>query len=295
MSILLARQSVTSRYPLTPAASINTLNHHLVIQWIRDYSNHQPRKLEVLHDNYWPKLVKNPSPFQIFNITNKNSIDKKELKKKYHFFVKLYHPDNNGKFNVSTHDCATNKFLTNDQKLKRFKIITDAYTKLTSDRVIDTSESYDMNRYNHQNWNTRYHHAYYNSEDWGDINGISKKDHTSNEEFNILTFFSCMLGLIMCIKCLALLNELEATLNKPIQLAPHKSMEENLISAYTNYGLDKDKQSRYKRFLWFRTYNIFLNKQSGFSREQFQEEMKKNDILLTELDNKSNSKSNPPP
>lgn len=50
--------------------------------------------------------------------------------------------------------------------------------------------------------------------------------------------------------------------------------------AYLNYGLDTDKWSRLRRFLWFRTYGLYRDK-SDLDREA-----KKNERIVQDLKTK---------
>lgn len=67
-------------------------------------------KMLPIRDDQWPQL-KEPSPYDIFGISKTGSesakLDTKSLKKKYHRYVKLYHPDHSDNIMIFSTDTVT--------------------------------------------------------------------------------------------------------------------------------------------------------------------------------------------
>ncbi|EDO14999.1 hypothetical protein Kpol_376p12 [Vanderwaltozyma polyspora DSM 70294] len=243
-----------------------------------------------LHDSLWPNN-NNPTPYEIFNLKG-TDVDNKSLKKIYHKYVKLYHPDMScNKHILRNVSGKESRLLSIEEKLERFKLISHAY-EILKDK--DKKFLYDCNksgwvnngcvRHNYPNaystkhygngygYQSDYTYAYWSAGTWDDVQELNRE----KESFNIwqLCIFVC--SLYACVKGVALLSELEDAIN--MKSPSQEDSERDLILSYTNYGLDTDKMSRLKRFLWFRTFSMFRTK------EDLDREVAKNNKLLAELE-----------
>ncbi|KOG96360.1 Jid1p [Saccharomyces eubayanus] len=256
-------------------------------------------KMLPIRDDQWPQLQE-PSPYDIFGISKTGSesatLDRKSLKKKYHRYVKLYHPDHSDNIMIfstdKVSDCSSKSplLLTSSEKLHRFKVISQAYDILRDPKK---KIVYDTTR---QGWSTpfssstnvkteNYHYAgsygyhsssqyeYWNAGTWEDAN--SMRNERIKENFNPWTLIAIVCGLAICIEGTALLTKIQESLSKAE--FTHEESEIHLIQSYTNYGLDTDKYSRLRRFLWFRTWGLYK------SKEDLDREAKINEDMIRKL------------
>ncbi|CAI4822697.1 CPA_1a_G0056460.mRNA.1.CDS.1 [Saccharomyces cerevisiae] len=252
------------------------------------------RKLTI-RDEQWPELA-DPTPYDIFGIPKAGSgnpkLDKKSLKKKYHRYVKLYHPDHSDNIQIFSSEKVTNSnsksplLLTSSEKLHRFKVISQAYDILCDPKkkiVYDTTRqgwttSYsprsNVNTENYQyagsyGYHSNAQYEYWNAGTWEDAN--SMKNERIQENINPWTVIGIICGLAICIEGTALLAKIQESLSKAE--FTHDESELHLIQSYTNYGLDTDKFSRLRRFLWFRTWGLYKSKEDLDREAKINEEM----------------------
>lgn len=252
------------------------------------------KKLPI-RDVQWPQLT-DPTPYDIFGIPKAASgspkLDKKSLKKKYHRYVKLYHPDHSdniqifGSEKVIDSNSKSPLLLTSSEKLHRFKVISQAYDILCDPKkkiVYDTTRqgwttSYsprsDINTENYQyagsyGYHSNAQYEYWNAGTWEDAN--SMKNERIKENLNPWTVIGIICGLAICIEGTALLTKIQESLSKAE--FTHDESELHLIQSYTNYGLDTDKFSRLRRFLWFRTWGLYKSKEDLDREAKINEEM----------------------
>ncbi|EJT41894.1 JID1-like protein [Saccharomyces kudriavzevii IFO 1802] len=248
-----------------------------------------------ISDKQWPRL-KDPTPYDIFGISSvdyrSTRLDKKSLKKKYHRYVKLYHPDHSDNILIFSSDTVTDSssksplLLTSSEKLHRFKTISQAYDILCDPKkkiVYDTtrqgwntpySPSSNANTENYQyagsyGYHSNAQYEYWNAGTWEDANSV--KNNRIKENFNPWTAVGIVCGLAICIEGIALLEKIQESLSKAD--FAHEESELHLIQSYTNYGLDTDKFSRLRRFLWFRTWGLYKSKEDLDREAKINEEM----------------------
>lgn len=239
---------------------------------------------QIHHDKKWPSK-KHPTPYEIFGIpqqscsnTNPSTLDGRMLKKRYHEYAKLYHPDISQNIRIIRspieQHAVDSRLLSFDEKLLRFKIITQAYEILSNNQkknlydctkagwsygpvnsTITNSTSAYPNRHGYQSDST---YEYYNAGTWEEMNDLNSRDH-EKEKLNPWTIFLWVCGLVVCLQATALLTRIENSLTS--KQFTHEETEFDLAQSYTNYGLDSDKFSRFRRFLWFRTYGLYRAKE----------------------------------
>ena len=101
------------------------------------------------------------------------------------------------------------------------------------------------------------------------------KNEKIKENLNPWTIIGIVGGLAICIEGAALLTKIQESLSKAE--FTHEESELHLIQSYTNYGLDTDKFSRLRRFLWFRTWGLYK------SKEDLDREAKNNEEMIRKL------------
>ncbi|CCD22677.1 Jid1p NDAI_0A05220 [Naumovozyma dairenensis CBS 421] len=250
-------------------------------------------------DKYWPENIINsnskriqPTPYEIFNISNSQQhINKKSLKKKYHYYVKLYHPDVSTKVNVLTKrkGKGNSTVIDMEEKLKRFKLISFAYSVLNDP---NKKRQYDLktmmndkgSNMDSKGYNNDENYRYWNAGTWEDYNDIKMddgNDMTGGKKLDPWVLFCWVSGLYISMEIYAALSRLqESYLNKdkPIIL-PHDELQTELFKSYNNFGLETDKWSRLRRFLWFRSWTMA-------NEEQLDNEHVINEKLLQTLQDK---------
>lgn len=103
----------------------------------RSYATVPSDNSDAHYDSKWPKKD-NPTPYDLFDKADGSEVDVRALKRKYHEFAKLYHPDISQNIRIIRSPINQIKFesnlLTLDEKLQRFKITTQAYEILSDPR-----------------------------------------------------------------------------------------------------------------------------------------------------------------
>jgi len=223
---------------------------------------------EPLKDLQWPGM-KYPTPYEIFglntNITSRLTNDQlRELKKKYHKYVKIYHPDLSLSRDILD-PIITGKILTMEEKVNRFKVISQAYDILTNQhkkRLYDlnrsnwshgTPSSNDLNDlFRSRNFSSDDTSRYWHAGTWEDMNEFNERNKNgeddSTEQIKYVIFWA--IGMLICIEGSVLLSKIENSLVGKVDYGiTEDDVEKGLYSSYENYGLDDDKLSRIKRFL----------------------------------------------
>ncbi|KAH3680286.1 hypothetical protein WICPIJ_008344 [Wickerhamomyces pijperi] len=241
------------------------------------------------HHKEWPSSA-NPTPYQIFNMSPAD-FDSKALRSKYFEFAKIYHPDISHQRN---HVDSKGKTLDNDLKNERFKLITEAYHLLKDPRKRTLYDQFKtgwktkspLDTFYTQNTQPVYatyqnytNEAYWNASNWEDYENLRRAkdpEEMRRENFKALI----MIGLIMVvgasIQGFYALSSVERTLLERQQA--HDDCEFELDLAYLNYGLDPSRISRIKRFLWFRTFGLFID-----DKYLLDQSCKENDLLMREV------------
>lgn len=255
------------------------------------------RRQEPLTDMQWP-ISQYPTPYEIFGINSQlgNHLSKRELrdlKKKYHKYVKLYHPDLSITRDILD---ATRKgqILSLDEKINRFKMISQAYDILTN---INKKRVYDLNRSNWShggpstmdNLNDLYQSRNFNSDDasmywhagtWEEMNEFNKRQQDQNEkdfaQQKYVIYWA--IGMLICIEGSVVLTKVENSLVGRVGYGiTEDDVEKGLFRSYQNYGLDDDKLSRIKRFLWFRSWGLYT------TSDELDREAKNNETLINTI------------
>ena len=257
---------------------------------------------EPVFDSAWPK-GSCPTPYEIFGMPP-GQVDSRSLKKKYHAMAKLYHPDiSNGvrilKQNTSHHTLQMDEsaVLSAQDKMNRFRIMSEAYEllsdyrkKSTYDRfrsgwdygpVGNSSDSYASAAATSHGYHQNHHYEYWNAGTWEDVNNLKR---SPENKVSVWAVVGWVCGLFVCIQCTALLTRIEESLTKVHYT--HDETERDLGLAYMNYGLDTDKWSRLRRFLWFRTYGLYR------SKADLDREAQNNERIVQELKSKEMQNEN---
>lgn len=242
---------------------------------------------EVHFDSNWPSDNQPKTPYSLFQLTE-SSFTKALLKKRFHELARLYHPDHSAnkailKRNRNTELTSSSvhqNLLTSEDKIQRFKIITEAYELLKDPKRKNQYDRLGLGwAYGPriQSPAQRYEQSsrYYNAGTWEDYSDLRNDDKQDIGPMTMLIWFFGIFGII---QLTSLLTRWEEAMNKTN--FTHDETERDLTLAYINYGLDEDKWSRLRRFLWFRTFGLYRNK------EDLDREAKKNEAMINELKNK---------
>lgn len=244
---------------------------------------------DPFHDKDWPSS-RDPTPYQIFNMDPSN-FDAKQLRVKYFQYAKLYHPDISHK---QSHVDSTGKLLNEDLKNERFKIVTEAYHLLKDPRK---RTLYDQFR---TGWKTKSpldsfypqrpqpvystyenytNQAYWSASNWEDYENLRKTkdpEEMRREKFKALIIIGLIMVVGASIQGFHALNSMEKLMLE--KQRTHDECDLNLDSAYLNYGLDPSRIGRMERFLWFRTFGLFVD-----HKYLLDQSCKENDSLLKEV------------
>lgn len=265
--------------------------------WVfRRFASHASDQ-EPIFDHAWPKNS-NPTPYEVFGIPP-GQVDGRSLKKKYHAMAKMYHPDIASgiqvlKSKTSHHDFQIDEsaVLSIQDKMHRFRIMSEAYELLGDSRkksaydrfrsgwsyapTAGSGASYATAAATSHGYHNNGNYEYWNAGTWEDIHNLNRDSPEKKISGWVITGW--VVGLFVCAQCTALLTRIEDSLTK--SNLTHDDTERELNMAYLNYGLDTDKWSRLRRFLWFRTYGLYRDK-SDLDREA-----KKNERIVQDLKTK---------
>lgn len=262
-------------------------------RWYATHSEKSEDGPNIHQDIKWPKH-EHPTPYDVFGIDGKQAsphVDPKALKKRYHEFAKLYHPDISQNIKIirspMQQSQADKNLLSLDEKLHRFKVMTQAYEILSNSRkkkLYDVTKSgwsygpagttnmvYAAQSPGSHGYRSDYAYAYWNAGTWEDVNNMNSE----KQKVDVWTLFIWLCGLVICVQATALLSRIEDSLTR--KQYTHEETEYDLAQCYNNYGLDTDKISRFKRFLWFRAYGLYR------SNSDLDREAKKNEELVNNL------------
>ncbi|SCU82716.1 LANO_0B07294g1_1 [Lachancea nothofagi CBS 11611] len=255
---------------------------------------------DPIHDPSWPK-GSNPSPYDVFGFPQ-GQVETKALKKKYHAMAKLYHPDIASGVTIlkygstgtphHTYQIDESAILSTQDKLSRFQVMSEAYELLSDSRKKSTYDrfrtgwtyapstvrnaAYSSAAATAHGYHNNHNYEYWNAGTWEDVNKMHYTDPDKKLSFWVVMAWMC--GLLVCVQCTALLTRIEESLTKGH--FTHDETEKDLVLAYVNYGLDTDKWSRLRRFLWFRTYGMYR------SKTDLDREAQKNEKIVQELKGK---------
>lgn len=240
-------------------------------------------------DSKWTS-EKKPTPYGVFGFTETGRVDRKQLKKKYHEFAKLYHPDISHNLRI-THSPNPNDLISSEEKLQRFRIVSSAYEILNDEgkkRLYDhtrsgwpygaqgagvSSAGFQYGKAHGYKSNATY--AYYNAGTWEDFNDLGKADRPKIDPWTLLIW---LCGLVICFEGTSLLGRIEDTLVG--QNFTQEQTENDLVQSRLNYGLETDKFTRLRRFLWFRTFGLYR------SKDDLDREAAKNERMIQNLKSK---------
>ncbi|QLQ78880.1 hypothetical protein HG537_0B02280 [Torulaspora globosa] len=286
------RKVVASRF-----ASFSGLTKSTGLRSYATTLNQAEDNSDIYYDLKWPKN-KFPTPYELFGIdkTDGRNIDPKLMKKRYHEYARLYHPDVSQNIRIIRSPIdqmqLDKNLLTVDEKSHRFKVTTQAYQILTDPkkkRLYDftqsgwpygptgaTSTTPAAQYPGSHGYRSDNVYAYWNAGTWEDANHMNSE----KQPFDAWVLFMWLCGFVICIQATALLTRIEDSLTR--QNYTHEETEHDLLQSYTNYGLDTDKISRWRRFLWFRTYGLYrsntdLDREARRNEEMVQDILKKSE------------------
>lgn len=222
---------------------------------------------DVHFDSNWPVDNRPKSPYSLFKLDEK-TFNKAMLKKRYHELALMYHPDHSHNKTILRKDNGLEltsmtiheNVLTNEDKLDRFKVVKEAYELLADPKRKNQYDKFGSGWVYGPTIMTsqipRYetHVQYYNAGTWEDYSDLNK----DKEHISVLSLVIWLVGLVALVEVTSLLSRLEETVNK--KTFTQEETERDLSLAYLNYGLDDDKWSRLRRFLWFRTFGLYRSK-----------------------------------
>ncbi|CCH58454.1 hypothetical protein TBLA_0A06620 [Henningerozyma blattae CBS 6284] len=183
-------------------------NYRIGISIKRFYSD----SLKQIYDYQWPVKISNPTPYDIFNLEKKKqSIDLGDLKKKYHEYIKMYHPDQG--FDILTNK---DKILNEEEKKKRILMIIRSYKILKTPKLKRTYDISGIGWINNEEDILKDQrmsdipYEYWQAGTWEDIQKTKEfSEEKENEKKHLGT--SIFAGLIFCgisIKVLTVLKDL---------------------------------------------------------------------------------------
>ncbi|AGO12922.1 AaceriADL327Wp [[Ashbya] aceris (nom. inval.)] len=222
----------------------------------------------------WPK-EKQPTPYEVLGLVKAASVDARQLKKRYHELAKLYHPDTAGA--ESAHER-----LEEHERLRRFKLVNEAYALLSDGprrRMYDqyaTGWAHGPARAEPAMTHGAYHerYAYYNAGTWEDMQDLnSDRQQVQFSAWGIAAWAVCMLAGFQIV---AFLIRLEERYSKSAYT--QEEADYALALAHLNYGLDQDRVSRVRRFLWFRSWGLYRTK------DELDKEARTNEALVNQLE-----------
>lgn len=239
---------------------------------------------EAHFDSNWPVDNIPKSPYSLFQL-NEKSFTTSLLKKRFHELARLYHPDHSSNKTILKRDQGTEltsstiheNVLTSTDKLTRFKIIKEAYELLRDPKrkrqfdMLGSGWMYGppLSTSTMPRYETRV--QYYNAGTWEDYSNMNKE----KEEVSPFSMFIWFFGLFGIIQFTTFLSQVEESVNK--RNYTHDETERDLTLAHINYGLDDDKWSRLRRFLWYRAFGLYN------SKDDLDREAKRNEDMINNL------------
>lgn len=254
-----------------------------------DDDGHSGQEKPFYHKE-WP-MHKDPSPYDIFGI-DQAQFSLKELRAKYYRIAKIYHPDISSNKALIGHD---GDILTDEHKSERFKLVTKAYTLLKDSKAradydrfrlgwLKNDQMGPLNSYTNHDLYTgppryKYNEAYWTAGGWQDYHDLRDMSDPSlrPDKFKVLGLIALFVITSASIQGWYVLDKVESSINA--RQIVHDATEMDLAQAYINYGLDDSKLARIKRFLWFRTFGLYIDK------GQLDASAKQNEQLMSEIYN----------
>lgn len=237
----------------------------------------------------WPNHH-NPSPYEVFNI-NPSEFDPKLLRKKYYQFAKIYHPDISGKKHIVSHKGDS---LTDIHKKERFKLLTEAYTLLKDHKKRELYDRFRMGwsledqpmlrKTTYQNTKGTAAHAhaydysnyqYWNAGSWEDYQNLRDMNDPAlrADKMKILAAMIALMIVSATAQGWMILDNVEKSIMENQRI--HDKTDEDLRYAHINYGFDQSRVARLRRFLWFRTFGLYADKDSLDASHQENEKLLK--------------------
>lgn len=249
--------------------------------------------LDFLIQKKW-SLKENPTPYDVLYIENTREFtNRKFLRSRFHKLCKLYHPDIAG-VDLMKDD---NSLVTEEERLERFKMIKDAYTLLNTPSAKSKYDTYNLgwayaNNTNDSTsqssskspydlWKQRSadqdtHNMYWNAGNWEDYHNYHQRTGGPNHiaihgkklsHWDIIIYV-LMLGALG--ESFSLLTDIQTSFGRRVDI--HEQCEKDLIQSYLNYGLGDDYWARIRRFLWFRSFNLYSHSKEDLDREAIKNE-----------------------
>lgn len=185
--------------------------------------------IKYIFDSQWPN-VKDPTAKEIFGLTSTHQHmeeveNKRLIRQRYHKYCKLYHPDISKKIRIIKSSSEPTSYLTDEEKVYRFKLVTQANYILKNPSKGNLYEqnwkegfSHDMSpsytRYYEQQMNANPN--YWNAGTWEEIH--HSKTNNKNDQFNDFKMLSVILsGLVICIAGSNYLTNIEDSINGNVE------------------------------------------------------------------------------
>jgi len=246
---------------------------------------------DPFYHSEWPSH-KNPSPYEVLNI-KKTEYDPKVLRKKYYQFAKIYHPDISSSKVLINHKGDT---LTDHHKNERFKLLTNAYHLLrdkqkrdlydqfrmgweTNEQIMTRRTTYGARTYGRSaagSYNRDYsNYQYWNAGSWEDYQNMKDMNDPAlrDDKRKILAILCAIMIVSATVQGWAILNNAEKYITA--SQAIHDDTEADLAMSYINYGYDQSRIARLRRFLWFRTFGLYVEKEHLDASHQENEKLLK--------------------
>ncbi|KAL6942125.1 hypothetical protein ACO0QE_003291 [Hanseniaspora vineae] len=256
----------------------------------KDNKSSKDNTLDSLIQKKWT-LKENPTPYDVLYIENKREFtNRKFLRKRFHKLCKLYHPDITG-VDLLKED---NSLVTEKERLERFKMIQDAYTLLNTPAAKTKYDTYNLgwayantpashnttkspyDLWKQQTANQDTHNMYWNAGNWEDYHNYHQRtgnpDHIAIHGKKLshwdIIVYVLMLGALG--ESFSLLTDIQTSFGRRVDI--HEQCEKDLIQSYLNYGLGDDYWARIRRFLWFRSFNLYSHSKEDLDREAIKNE-----------------------
>jgi hypothetical protein len=244
------------------------------------------------YSNEWPKSL-HPTPYQVLNISSAK-FDRQKLRAQYYKLAKVYHPDISSSKHIKDHRGSV---LTDSHKNERFKLLTEAYALLKDPRKKSAydrhkigwgsasrhlnDDAFSNQRKTHATQSYYSTHEYWNAANWEDYQNLHKNHSTTTgtevnqDKMKVLAVIICFIIGTATLQGWFIFDNVEKAVLE--HKRKHDDCEADLGMAYANYGLEGTKLARIKRFLWFRTFSLYTQK------EKLDESSKENESLIREV------------